>query len=176
LYGLALLLARADAKSEALALLITWTAYPADQEHARYAASLRAELERQLSPTQRAVASEWAQQRSLLPWLEEILARLRSEQANTPPLAATAAQPPFVSPDSLYITETGATLSPREVEVLRLLITGAGNQAIAATLIISPHTVKNHVASILSKLDVASRTQAALRGRELGLSPPTADR
>ncbi len=73
--------------------------------------------------------------------------------------------------EGLHIPETGASLSPREVEVLRLLIAGASNQAIADTLVISIYTAKHHVASILQKLGVASRTQAALRGRAFGLEP-----
>jgi LuxR family maltose regulon positive regulatory protein len=48
---------------------------------------------------------------------------------------------------------------------------GASNPLIASSLIISPFTVKNHVARILEKLGVATRTLAALRGRELGLTP-----
>jgi DNA-binding CsgD family transcriptional regulator len=56
-------------------------------------------------------------------------------------------------------------------KVLRLLLSGADNQTIADTLIISRYTVKYHVASILQKLGVATRTQAALRGRGLGLEP-----
>jgi LuxR family maltose regulon positive regulatory protein len=71
----------------------------------------------------------------------------------------------------VYVTETGETLSPREVEVLRLIIAGAGNQAIADALVISLHTAKHHVASILQKLGASTRTQAALRGRALGLEP-----
>lgn len=43
--------------------------------------------------------------------------------------------------------------------------------SIADTLVISLHTAKNHVASILQKLGVATRTQAALRGRDLGQEP-----
>ena len=79
--------------------------------------------------------------------------------------------PPSVARGGLYLAETGETLSPREVEVLRLLIGGASNPAIADTLIISRFTAKNHVASILQKLGVSTRTQAALRGRALGLDP-----
>jgi ATP/maltotriose-dependent transcriptional regulator MalT len=78
-----------------------------------------------------------------------------------------------VPEDGLYVPETGAILSSREVEVLRLLIAGASNPGIAETLIISRFTVKNHVARILEKLGVTTRTQAALRGRELGLLPLT---
>ena len=52
-------------------------------------------------------------------------------------------------------------LSRREVEVLRLLIAGHSNQAIAERLFISPHTVAHHVRHILSKTDCRSRTEAA---------------
>lgn len=65
---------------------------------------------------------------------------------------------------------TGATLTPREVEVLRLIARGASNRAIADTLYISVHTVKRHVANLLVKLEVASRTEAAARARELGIA------
>src|SRR6185503_4220019 len=52
-------------------------------------------------------------------------------------------------------------LSPREVDVLRLLSAGHSNQAIAQRLFISPHTVAHHVRHILSKTDCRSRTEAA---------------
>jgi DNA-binding NarL/FixJ family response regulator len=54
-------------------------------------------------------------------------------------------------------------LSAREREVLRLVASGASNSAIAAELFISPHTVKNHISTILVKLQVANRIQAAVR-------------
>jgi DNA-binding CsgD family transcriptional regulator len=59
-------------------------------------------------------------------------------------------------------------LSVREVEVLRLICLGRTNREIAHTLYVSEETVKSHVVHILRKLDVSSRTQAALRARELG--------
>ncbi|WP_077000965.1 LuxR C-terminal-related transcriptional regulator [Variovorax sp. KK3] len=52
-------------------------------------------------------------------------------------------------------------LSARETEVLALLAAGQSNKAVARTLNLSPHTVKRHVARILDRLDVSSRTQAA---------------
>lgn len=53
-------------------------------------------------------------------------------------------------------------LSEREVEVLKLVARGFSNQRIAEELIISPKTAKTHVSNILSKLGLASRTQAAV--------------
>lgn len=53
-------------------------------------------------------------------------------------------------------------LSPREREVLHLIASGASNREIATTLFISERTVKNHVTSILSRLNLRDRTQAAL--------------
>lgn len=72
-------------------------------------------------------------------------------------------------PKPIHVAETGETLTPREVEVLRLITLGASNQKIAEDLVISKHTVKIHVTNILGKLRVSSRTQAAARARELHL-------
>jgi LuxR family maltose regulon positive regulatory protein len=60
-------------------------------------------------------------------------------------------------------------LSPRELEVLRLVATGATNPQIAAQLFIAVDTVKKHLSNIFGKLGVKNRTQAAARARELGL-------
>lgn len=60
-------------------------------------------------------------------------------------------------------------LSEREIEVLRLVATGATNRKIAATLFIAEGTVRNHLTTILGKLDVSDRTQAAVKAKELGL-------
>ncbi len=61
------------------------------------------------------------------------------------------------------------SLSDRELEVLRLVSKGATNREIASTLVIAEGTVKNHMTSILGKLGVRDRTQAALKAREVGL-------
>jgi LuxR family maltose regulon positive regulatory protein len=60
-------------------------------------------------------------------------------------------------------------LSPRELEVLRLLAAGRPNQQIAEELVVAPNTVKKHVTHILEKLGAANRTEATARARELGL-------
>ena len=63
----------------------------------------------------------------------------------------------------------GASLTRREQEVLRLLATGASNQEIAQTLVISLATVKKHVSNLLGKLGATSRTQAIAQARLLSL-------
>jgi DNA-binding NarL/FixJ family response regulator len=61
------------------------------------------------------------------------------------------------------------SLTPREVEVLRLVAQGQTNRQIARNLLISVSTVKRHIRHISAKLGVSDRTQAAVRAIELGL-------
>jgi NarL family two-component system response regulator LiaR len=63
---------------------------------------------------------------------------------------------------------TSEPLTEREVEVLQLIVRGLGNQQIADRLAISEATVRTHVSNILSKLHLASRTQAALYALQQG--------
>jgi DNA-binding NarL/FixJ family response regulator len=79
---------------------------------------------------------------------------------------ATGAQPADAENDRLR------SLTPREHEVLELLGRGLTNRRIAADLYVSEKTVKTHVSSILSKLRVADRTQAALFAVRHGLAEP----
>jgi len=60
-------------------------------------------------------------------------------------------------------------LSSREIEILRMVATGASNKEIADTLVIAEGTVKNHLTSILSKLNAKDRLQAVIKARELRL-------
>lgn len=104
--------------------------------------------------------------------VEAILAAARGESVLQPSVAskvlaelsrlATAAAAP--APTAL------TRLSERERDVLRLIARGASNKEIAAALFLAEGTVKNHVTSILTKLEVDDRTQAALRARDLGLT------
>jgi len=167
-YCIALLLIAEGSEQEALAVLVALDGIPGEYVTLKPVAHLRADLEDRLVPAQRAAAVEQARKKPLLPWLEQLCARPPRLLAAPRP----APDPPIVPSGALFIAETGEVLSPREVEVLRLLIAGLGNQAIADTLVISLHTAKKHVAHVLEKLGVASRTQAALRGRALGLTPP----
>jgi DNA-binding NarL/FixJ family response regulator len=63
----------------------------------------------------------------------------------------------------------GEGLTPREVEVLKLIAGGLANKEIAQQLSISPKTVKNHINNILSKLHLYDRTQATLYAIRSGL-------
>jgi DNA-binding NarL/FixJ family response regulator len=71
-------------------------------------------------------------------------------------------------------TQSGAPknhgLTPREVEVLALLVAGQTNREIAETLFISQHTAGVHVSHILAKLAVRTRTEAAAAAHRLGLT------
>ncbi|HET9496134.1 MAG TPA: response regulator transcription factor [Chloroflexia bacterium] len=77
-----------------------------------------------------------------------------------------------LSPHKHKETSPQEQLSEREVEVLKLVAKGHSNQMIAEQLIISPKTAKTHVSNILSKLGLASRTQAAVYALKAGLVSP----
>jgi DNA-binding NarL/FixJ family response regulator len=71
--------------------------------------------------------------------------------------------------ESMSDARSGEELSARELEVLRELVTGAGNKAIAAKLNLSENTVKSHLSHIFGKLNVQSRAEAMTVALQKGL-------
>jgi DNA-binding NarL/FixJ family response regulator len=76
------------------------------------------------------------------------------------------------APSALHSIEQLA-LTPRQREVLQLLLHGKSNKMIARDLGISVETVKDHVAAVLRSLNVNSRTQAVLAVSQMGQQPRT---
>ena len=70
---------------------------------------------------------------------------------------------------------TNETLTRRELEALRLIARGLSNQEIAASLVVHERTIAKYVSSILNKLHVSNRTQAALYAIKQGLTVAGAD-
>jgi LuxR family maltose regulon positive regulatory protein len=79
------------------------------------------------------------------------------------------AVPATAAPAASVASEDRKGLTPREIEVLRLISHGLNNQAIAERLFISEHTVHRHVANTLTKLNVSSRSAAVAQAGRLGL-------
>ena len=99
--------------------------------------------------------------------LQAIYAVYRGESSLHPTIALKLIRE-LNNPPALPPTED--PLSTREVEVLKLVAQGMTNLEIAETLVISERTVGNHVGSILAKLHLANRTQAALYALREGLA------
>jgi DNA-binding CsgD family transcriptional regulator len=100
-------------------------------------------------------------------------------------LAAPEDVPPGLTAVALLSPATdGHGLTPRELEVLGLLVEGCSNQEIAHRLVVAPRTVAAHLEHVLGKLGAETRTRAAVRaerdglyvppGRTAGLAPPSA--
>ncbi len=81
-------------------------------------------------------------------------------------LSLPLATEPLIRPP---VSSSSMNLTGREREVLRLLASGASTEAIAKQLFISPSTVRNHITSILAKLDVRSRLEAVTLALRSGL-------
>jgi DNA-binding NarL/FixJ family response regulator len=107
--------------------------------------------------------------------IPDVLAAIRAAAGGNAWLSPRAARTVLerlhrVSPQPEKAAEVEEALSPREIEVLQLVARGLDNNAIAAALYISPRTAKNHVASVLSKLGVSNRVQAAVYAVRYGIA------
>jgi DNA-binding NarL/FixJ family response regulator len=92
------------------------------------------------------------------------------DPAVTPTVLAEVARPDGAKSAPAVVSDPGIdSLTPRERQVLGLLGRGLTNAAIARELYVAEKTVKTHVSSILAKLRLADRTQAALYAARLGL-------
>ena len=96
---------------------------------------------------------------------EEILAGIRSVAGGGMALAPSIA----VRLVRAAAAPAPPALSPRELDVLRLVAAGRSNPEIAAALFIGDATVKTHLQKVFGKLEVADRTRAVTRAMELGL-------
>ena len=72
-------------------------------------------------------------------------------------------------PDAAVLGRAVTVLSPRELDVLKLVAQGLSNPDIARRLVLSEHTVHRHLANILRKLNLSSRAAAAAWGARTGL-------
>jgi DNA-binding NarL/FixJ family response regulator len=100
--------------------------------------------------------------------VEGIRAAARGESLISPRIASRLVRR-VREPRDIERSVPGKDLTPRELEVLELLARGLDNSEIAKALYLSQHTVKNHVSTILMKLQVENRIQAAVRAVRGGL-------
>jgi DNA-binding NarL/FixJ family response regulator len=107
--------------------------------------------------------------------ISEVVAGIRSAAVGasliSPTIASKVLQRVRATTADTEIAETIRTeLSDRELEVLKLIANGKDNAQIAAELVISPKTVKNHISNILMKLQMQNRIQAAVYAVRSGLA------
>ena len=103
--------------------------------------------------------------------MEEILAAIQAAHAGLVLLDADVTQnlASRIPAPSAQPAPAFDDLTPREIEVLRMLAEGLGNREMAARLGISDHTVKFHISSILDKLGAGTRTEAVTMGIRMGI-------
>jgi DNA-binding NarL/FixJ family response regulator len=101
----------------------------------------------------------------------ELVRAIRAAAAGEAILGADVARrlAGYLTPEAVRATTPFPALSEREHEVLDLIARGRSNGEIAATLVLAPKTIRNHVSNIFAKLEVRDRAEAIVRAREAGL-------
>jgi DNA-binding NarL/FixJ family response regulator len=107
--------------------------------------------------------------------ITDVIAGIRAASVNqsliSPTIASKVLQRVRATSDDIEMADAiRAELSDRELEVLKLIANGKDNAQIAAELVISPKTVKNHISNILMKLQIQNRIQAAVYAVRSGLA------
>ena len=162
-------LAAATRQPEVAARLIGATEALRERADVSVTPEFRHELEQAATASQSALGEET--------FLAEVmggktapLARMTAEALDwveSLPTSGPAGEAPIARHTTL--SATAGKLSPREIEVLRLIAGGKSNREIAATLMISMNTVARHVSNIFDKLGAANRTEAAAYAHRHGL-------
>ena len=130
---------------------------------------LRADLEARLGS--RAFKAAWARgaQRDLGHTVHDLLAGLRPDERVDSRTNQAIGNPTLASLDRPVGQALIDPLTPREMEVLQLIVAGLDNHGIAEELVVATRTVKKHINHIFSKLAVSHRGEAIARARELAL-------
>jgi predicted ATPase/DNA-binding CsgD family transcriptional regulator len=133
-------------------------------DYERDLAAVRAQLD------EAAFATAWAAGRALT--LEEAFVEAERIALEISPAQKAAEAPGQAPQPTSAAADRLGTLTPREQQVLTLIVQGYTNRAIAEALVIAERTAEIHVSNILAKLGVTSRTQAAAYAVAQGLTAP----
>jgi len=107
--------------------------------------------------------------------IESIARRTEAAPTNPAPVRAVPATRDEGAPGTASSNHAGGRLSERERQVLRLVADGRSNKEISQALVVTVHTAKAHVASILKKLGASTRAQAAALAAQRGLLTPPSE-
>jgi two-component system, NarL family, response regulator LiaR len=103
----------------------------------------------------------------------ELMRAIRQVHRGQPVLHSTLVRNVLRELNRPAVSTAASRLTSREVDVLRLVAQGLSNHEIAEALVLGETTVRTHVSSILDKLQLESRTQAALYALRTGLASPS---
>ncbi|MFB4194461.1 LuxR C-terminal-related transcriptional regulator [Streptomyces carpaticus] len=128
---------------------------------------------RRAAQTLTAGANAWVAKDSSLARLLVVVRGVLREETHVPPALLTGVLRELTH-DRRNRTEHQrlvASLTPRELEVLRCMLSGLGRKAVAERLYLSPHTVRTHMQNVLGKLGVHSTLAAVALARRAGVPP-----